>query len=384
MLFAVLILAFLLSYLSIRRYGKIFNPFTLEVYIIVLFLVVAQSLRIAFLPGAKNYIYSDLVLAAYLISVFFGTYVVIRIPKVAGLRNRVGVNVFNLLFYIALVLPLAYYFRNFEISFQGIRSFYENVVFSPYASLFEISKYLLYFIIILRLFRVRRFDFVTLGLSALLFLYGSKYAIFDLIVVFFVFFEQFKRLTIRRFIIWGGVAATLLVGYRFYQTKGESDVFKNAISYFDIYENQSMLIKKLQNGDHDYYYGEIYFSSFIKYIPRAIWHSKPRRFGFAILNWDLFPEYARNGYMPGFGLGPTFADFGFISIIVFGFFSGLLRNTLYNLLQKSKNEVSFLFFVFPLTFLTTCFVLLQILVDYILQVFKVTPGSDELEADSST
>ena len=379
MLFAVLIISLILCYFSLRRYGKIFNPFTLEVYIIILFLVVAQCLKVLFVKDAFSYIYSDLVILVYLVSVYIGTCIGIKMPAFSPMKYPAWVNFFNLMLYVALALPLIYYFRNFEISFHGIRMFYETVVFSKFASFFELSKYVLYFIIILRLLRIQKFDFITLALSGLLFLYGSKYAIFDLIIVFFVFFEQFRRLTIRKFVIWGSLAAVMLIGYRFYQSNGENEVLDTAIAYFDIYENQSLLLKKMVNGEHDYYYGEIYFSSFLKYIPRAIWPGKPRRFGFAVLNWDLFPEAAKNGYMPGFGLGPQYADFGFISVFLFGFFSGVIRNTLYSAFLKNKGDVGFLAFVFPLTFITACFVMLQIFVDRFIQRFASrNPDSSQI------
>lgn len=68
-------------------------------------------------------------------------------------------------------------------------------------------------------------------------------------------------------------------------------------------------------GKIEYFYGEISLSSWYKIIPRFLWESKPKDFGFALLNYRIYPDYSADGYMPSFGLAYTFADFGFISII---------------------------------------------------------------------
>jgi hypothetical protein len=368
MLVLSLIVALTLSFVSIWRYGKVLNPFTLEAYITILFLIVPQLLLLIVDPTAEAYLYSDLVIIVYLVAAFLGTMVNFKAITLKGLSSPDTVNALNVVLYFLLAIPLFFYFLQFEISFAGIRTFYETVVFSPYASLFELSKYLLYFIIVIRLFKVNKFDLITIVLSTMLLFYGSKYAVFDLIIILFVYFEQFRRLPMRKLFIMGFVAAALLVSYRYYQSKMDQDVFTTALSYFDLYKNQSLLIRKIMEEKFDFYYGRIYFSSYLKYIPRAIWSDKPFAFGSAILNYDLFPENARNGYMPAFGLGPLFADFGFVSVFVFAFFSGMLRNYLYRIFLNSQNSFSFILYAFPQNFVTVFFLLTQVLFDFIIRM----------------
>lgn len=367
-----LLLAILLIVWSIRRYGVIFNPFTLEVYFVLLFLVVPQLLMMLFVPETETYIYSDLVIFVYIVSVFLGTYLGVKLPAVKGIVNLRAVNFLNIILYGILIIPLVYYFRNFSISFGGIRAFYESVVFTPYASVFELSKYLLFFIILIRILRTRKLDIMTLALMSVILLYGSKFALFDLMILIFIFFEHYGRLTIRKFAVYGFIAAAMLVGYRYYQTlqRDRGSVFETAISYFDLYKNQSTLIKRMVEGDHDYYYGKIYFSSYLKYIPRAIWTSKPKAFGTAVLNYDLFPEYAAAGYMPAFGLGTTYADLGFFSVLLYGLSAGFIRNVLYRIFERSKSNIAFMLFAFPLNFITIFFVGVQVLFEHLSRSIK--------------
>ena len=367
MLVVALIVAIVLILISIKRYGKIFNPYTLEVYIPILFILLPQFFWLFVSPTATTYIYSDLAIITYLVAIFLGTMVKIKGIKLKPIINISVVNGFNLLLYIALIIPLIFYFSRFSLSFVGIREFYESVVFSEYASLFELSKYVLYFLIIFRLFRTDKFDVITILLSLLLLLYGSKYALFDLIVILFIYYEQFRRLSIKRFIALALITGALFVSYRYYQTEGQSSVFRTALAYFDLYENQSLLIKAILEENHGYYYGQIHFSSYLKYIPRALWKDKPRAFGFAILNYDFYPKQAAEGYMPAFGLGSIFADFGYLSLLIVGFFSGMLKNYLYQIYLESKNNISFILFAFPLTFVIIVFLSLQLFVDFLVR-----------------
>lgn len=368
MLVVALAIALILALLSIWRYKKILNPFTLEIYITILFLIVPQLLLMMFDPSATMYLYSDLVIIVYVVAAFLGTLVNFKGIKIRGANNPSAVNFLNIGLYVLLAIPLLYYFLQFEISFSGIRQFYETVVFSPFASLFELSKYLLYFIIVGRLFQTDRFDIITLGFSSLLLFYGSKYAIFDLIIILFVYFEQFRRLPFRKFAFMAIIAAAMLVSYRYYQSKMDQDVLTTALSYFDLYKNQSMVIERIMEDGEDFYYGKIYLSSYLKYIPRAIWTDKPFAFGSAILNYDYFPEWAQAGYMPAFGLAPQFADFGFFSIFYFAFISGMLRNFLYKTFLASRNSFSFILYAFPQNFVTVMFLVLQLVFDFVLRM----------------
>ena len=73
MLVAALILSLLLALLSILRYGKVFNPFTMEAYFTVLFMIVPQLFLATTPADFDYYFYSDLVIMVYITSIFVGT-----------------------------------------------------------------------------------------------------------------------------------------------------------------------------------------------------------------------------------------------------------------------------------------------------------------------
>ncbi|MBC7744349.1 MAG: hypothetical protein H7096_04540 [Flavobacterium sp.] len=149
--------------------------------------------------------------------------------------------------------------------------------------------------------------------------------------------------------------------YHFAQSTGGADnPYLTAVTYFDIYEKQSFLIEELAKPDKHFYWGEIYFSSFYKFIPRIIWEGKPYAYGFAILNYDFLPEFAALNYMPSFGLGSLYADFGFPGVIFFGMLSGFIRQYCYQIFIKSgKNSISALLYYWGLSILTIGYLIIQ-------------------------
>jgi hypothetical protein len=142
----------------------------------------------------------------------------------------------------------------------------------------------------------------------------------------------------------------------------------NALSYFDIYNNQSMLVEKLMTDKHDFYHGQIYLTSFYRYIPRIIWEGKTYVYGMAILNYEFFPAWAKIGYMPAFGLATLFADFGFLSIILSGFFIGFIRNCVYKIFRLSgRNNVSFLLYFYTFDVVMMLIMFMAVCISYFAQ-----------------
>jgi len=380
MLIAALILSLVLGLFSTIRYRKVFNPFTMEAYFTVLFMIVPQLFLVTTSPNPEYYFWSDVVIMIYIVSIFAGTLINVNSFKLKPIENVHTVNTLNILLYAALVAPLIPFLLSKGISAQGFRAFYETVVFSKYASFYELSKLVLYFLIFFKLINRQRFSFGVLILFPLVFFYGSRFVILDFIIYLCVFLEQFRDLSMRRIIAVCLVGAAAILLYSTYQFT-TARLSEMLVSYFDIYRNQAFVINKLMDGDIDYFHGEIYASSYLKYIPRIIWEGKPKAFGFAILNYAIFPEKAAKGYMPSFGLGTAFADFGFISIVLIGVMGGFIRNFFYRLFAKSKSNLSFFLFIFPFSFVTNFFILFYIFVDFLLTRWsskKDAPSNQQL------
>ena len=363
MIYTVLFLSLLLVLWSFRRYKHILNPFTLEGYYAILFLLVPQICRIIWL-GEKSYIWSDAVILTYIISMYLGSSINLKVFKIFSVKN-VNVSVVSLccmaFLLISFTIPML---LRCGISFTGIRCYYETIVFSKYASFYDIAKRLIEISIIFLLVKHFKLKWYSIVLISLLVFSGNKFSILNIIILLVLFFEEYYHISVKRLILFGGGAFFLLIFFHLATSfSSQGSVWINAISYFDIYNNQSFLIKKFIEGDHSFYKGEIYFSSLYKYIPRIIWEGKPYNYGFAILNYEFFPQWAKAGYMPSFGLGTSFADFGFAGIVIFGFTGGFIRNFLYRVFLKSnKNNVSFFlyFYTFDVVMLFILFIVVTI------------------------
>jgi hypothetical protein len=368
MLIVALIISCILAVVSIGRYKKVFNPFIIEIYFTVLFLIVPQLFIIKEESMKENF-YSDLVIIIYISTIFIGTMINFRDFRLKEIENVKIINNLNIVLYLLLMLPLVPFLLAAGFSASGFRQFYETVVFSKFASFYELSKIVLYFIIFFKLIKRQKFTFGFFILFPLVFVYGSRFIILDAIIYLCVFLEHFKNLGVKRIVFTCLIGAAVIGVYTAFQFT--SDNMRDILmSYFDIYRNQSLVINKLMNGEMEYYHGELYFSSYLKFIPRILWEGKPKQFGFAILNYAILPEQAAAGYMPSFGLGTLFADFGFFGVVFFGVMAGFIRNFFYRLLRTSKNNISFFLYIFPLTFVTNIFLIFYLGLDYVLRKTK--------------
>src|SRR5688572_18945824 len=280
MLIFALIISLVLVGISILRYKKIFNPFTIEVYFTIFFLILPQLLIVK--TGAINneFFYSDLVIITYVLSIFFGTFLNINSFKLRAIENVNTINSLNILLYAALIMPMIPLLLRSGFSAQGFRQFYETVVFTKFASFFELSKLVLYFIIFFKLINRQKFTPTFFLLFPLVFFYGSRFVILDCIIYLCVFLEQFKNLGIKKIIAACLIGALFIGVYTYLQFSSRYNMSQHLVSYFDIYKNQSYVINKFIKGDMEYYHGKIYFSSYLKFIPRIFWEGKPKEFGF--------------------------------------------------------------------------------------------------------
>jgi len=162
MLVGALILSLLLALISIFRYGKVFNPFTMESYFTVLFMIVPQLFLATTLSDPAYFFYSDLVIIIYIVSIFIGTMINVNSFKIKAIENVHTVNTLNIVLYAALIAPLIPFLLSKGISAKGIRDFYETVVFSKYAVFYELSKLVLYFVIFFKLLKRQRISFGVL------------------------------------------------------------------------------------------------------------------------------------------------------------------------------------------------------------------------------
>ena len=347
MLLITLIFLFFLCWRSFVRYKKLFNPFTLSIQYPLLFISIPQVILL-FLNAGEDSFLSDVVILLFVLCVYIGTFIKLPLLKIYPFKNYKLIIAFTFTLLVVLSIPLISNLLSYGLSFRGLREFYEYIVFSPYASIYEIVKTLLLFLIIILFTKNRSITKTIAVLTFILFFSGSKMAILSTVVVLATAWEEYRKMNYKYLMFLFSFLFLLLVGYHFTQSLNVNDrtVFENALSYFDVYQQQSMAIEMFIDGKIDYFYGEISLSSWYKIIPRLIWESKPKDFGFALLNYRIYPDYSASGYMPSFGLAYTFADFGFLSIIFSGMFTGFLKNYFYDMFKRSsKSVVAFLLYI---------------------------------------
>ncbi|UYQ92421.1 hypothetical protein MKQ68_20265 [Chitinophaga horti] len=365
LIFAFLYVLFLI-FLSVRKFGVLMNPFFFEAHFPLLFLIVPQLIMVGVFPESEDNVKSDWVIIAYVTALFAGTMTNLKSFSLASINSpsRVaGVDLATAGVFIAPTLPILF---ACGLTLGGIRCYYETVVFSQFASLYDLGKTFLFLSIMLLLAHKRKFTPFTIGLMFLLVFSGNKFAIFNLLLFFAIFFEEYRGIKFQKMLIWAVPIFLLFIGYHFMQSRTYfENPFLAAIRYFDIYEKQSFLLDELSKPRAELYHGEIYVSSWYKYIPRLVWPGKPVAFGFAILNYDFLPDEAAANYMPSFGLGTIYADFGFYSVIIIGFFTGFLRKYTYQIFLKSgKNNASLILYYFGIAPLTVIYLAIQYLVSF--------------------
>lgn len=158
---------------------------------------------------------------------------------------------------------------------------------------------------------------VYLGLAYLL---GSKGTMLALFVsnLAFLWFIRWRHLT--RLIVLGAPCVFALLVYNLALALGDLE-FQAVLEYFDYYKNGADYYRAWLAGDIDLYWGEILWSSFTAYIPRAWWPDKPFVYGALIITELFYPGAAELTNTPAFGGAvEQFADFGPLGVILGGFF----------------------------------------------------------------
>ncbi len=165
-------------------------------------------------------------------------------------------------------------------------------------------------------------------------------------------YEEYKKVNYTYMSFFLLFSFILMLLYHYSQSS-QTEIGMAALSYFDLYKQQSIVIDMLQRNQMDYYNGQIYISSWYKLIPRLFWPDKPVDYGFALLNYKIYPEYSAEGYMPSFGLGYAYADLGFCAVALDGFLTGFSRNFFYSIFKRSnKNNTSFILYILTLNIVT--------------------------------
>jgi hypothetical protein len=129
----------------------------------------------------------------------------------------------------------------------------------------------------------------------------------------------YKKLKIIAIIGLPLIFATMV--FNLFLALGTTFDLNSIIEYFDFYTNGASYYRAFHYEEISLFYGDVFLSSFWEYIPRFIWPDKPVIYGITMINEIFYPGQAELTNTPAFGGAVTqFADFGWLGLVVFGFF----------------------------------------------------------------
>ena len=308
----------------------------------------------------------NVIIFLFLLFSFLGTSVNFKIPRILVLKSNKYMS-FKNIFILSLIflIPLIGLFKSIQFSFFGFRQFYISVIENRLGFFFSISI-MFSMLLILILVDQKKYAKAILIFPILL-LFGKKQVLLDVILLSLLMLEYKKIVNIYKISI-SLIFTAFFAGTIHFLTYDFGNPFLSVISYFDYYQNLHLLVDKLSTPLFDFKLGEITLSSLYKIIPRFLWESKPIVYGMSIVHQEILPVEFSLGVTPSFfeQIAIPYVDFGFIGVILFGFFNGCISRFSFDLMKKSNFmilSVLFYFYAFSLPyclFVLTLFIISKI------------------------
>lgn len=301
----------------------------------------------------------------YFEKLFFRFFSVLRVLNVHVLQKRNTNNIFYFTFcgYIFFFLILTNintdtltWIENprngYQFSRQGAGIWYAfSIIF------LGINSVILF---IYRIKKIRTLIFFSIMYCYFWYLFGGKayiIAFFTLVLLASTINFQYRY---TKLIFLMAISAVFFVVLFLFFNNGLSFTLigslDSILSYFDHYYYSSMFYADVLNSNFDFFNGEIFITSFYKYVPRAIFIDKPYVYGSVLLNEIYLPGLAELGHTPEFaGQAAYYADFGLLGVLLFNFFDfNFIIKTFFYLLvlkyaKRDNNIFGSLYFT-PLVF----------------------------------
>ncbi len=161
--------------------------------------------------------------------------------------------------------------------------------------------------------------FVYLAFGYLL---GSKGLLLNIFGTALVLLWFIRWRYLNYLLVIGGFSVFTLMAWNLFLASSETFELESIITYFDYYKNAAEYYREYLSGQLSLFYGDVAISSLWAYVPRFIWPDKPFVYGVILVNEIFWPGQAELTNTPAFGGAvEQFADFGFIGVLVHGFFS---------------------------------------------------------------
>lgn len=153
---------------------------------------------------------------------------------------------------------------------------------------------------------------------------GSKGVMLSLFTTAMVFLAFLAWKPLPRFLGIGIPLILALLVYNLFLARGDVLTLQSVFEYFDYYKNAAMYYSDYLRGQTRYFWGEIAWTSYASYMPRALWPDKPVVYGILLVNEIYYPGQAELTNTPAFGGAVEyFADFGVPAVALSGLFSSI-------------------------------------------------------------
>lgn len=154
------------------------------------------------------------------------------------------------------------------------------------------------------------------------YLLGSKGLLLNIFSTSLVFLWFVRWRYLNYLLIIGGFSVFTLMAWNLSLSSSDTFELQSIITYFDYYKNAADYYREYLSGQLSLFYGDIAITSLWAYVPRFIWPDKPFAYGIVLVNEIFWPGQAELTNTPAFGGAvEQFADFGFIGVLAYGFFS---------------------------------------------------------------
>lgn len=151
---------------------------------------------------------------------------------------------------------------------------------------------------------------------------GSKGVMLSLFTTTMVFLAFLEWKPLPRFLGIGIPLIFSLLAYNLFLARGDILTLASVFEYFDYYKNAAMYYGDYLRDQTRFFWGEIAWTSYASYVPRAFWPDKPVVYGILLVNEIYYPGQAELTNTPAFGGAVEyFADFGIPAVAASGLFS---------------------------------------------------------------
>lgn len=222
-------------------------------------------------------------------------------------------------FYIILIIYLAFYTSIAEKIINNsliFRNLYQHLLENNYGFQLGVISNVGILVFCISLHR-KNYAIAILTFITLLFLGKKHPLLFCLIIPAFYYVLTSRKVSLVKLIALFGLGITTLVIIAAFFANNYYGFLLQLSSSFDYFNNFVYFYNNYEFGSNS---GEIYSTSYYRYLPRFIWEEKPYLYGAVLIHQALYPDEVALGFFPSVyeGYAVWLADFSYTGVALYG------------------------------------------------------------------